>query len=267
MGHSACSLEARASRPPRSPLPPPSPKRTGARVRPGGRPSAPLRRSGAAYCHPAPTRGAGASGVAGEERGAGREGLPRGPARWAGGKLLGARGRSSARDRKGEVSRDRGRSGRSFPGAVRTLAPPGARGNFAGAASAPAPAPPREGGCEATDHPERPCSGAHCSALLARRWAPGPAQTNCERGVRAAPLAAEGPLPRAPRAPAPGEPSFEANRPLKSIGLTLAPGTYGERRKRPAFQGRKASPRGPGSLKLHLGEVVPRDWELPVPCL
>lgn len=73
--------------------------------------------------------------------------------------------------------------------------------------------------------------------------------------MRAAPLAAEGPLLRAPPAPAPGEPSLQADRPLRSVGSTLAPATVGEQRKRRAFQGRKASPRGPDSLELHLGEV------------
>lgn len=195
MGHSACSPEARAARPP---LPRPPRSALGRASVPGARP----RRCAAPELLTVtrrPRAGRAPAGWPARSAGAGRGGLPRGPARWAGGKLLRARGRSSAQDREGEVSRDRGRSGRSFPGAVHIPAPPGARGNFAGAASAPAPAPaaPREGGCEATDHPERPCSAAHCSALLARRWAPGPAQANCEPGVRAVPLAAEGPLPRA----------------------------------------------------------------------
>lgn len=119
----------------------------------------------------------------------------------------------------GEVSRDPGRRGRSSAGAVppwHLLAPgqlkPGA--------------PPREGGCEATDLPERPCSAAHCCALLARRW-------GCE------PWGA-GPLLRAPPAPAPGGPSFAADRPLRPVGSTLAPGTMGVQGKRDGFPREKS---------------------------
>lgn len=123
----------------------------------------------------------------------------------------------------------------------------------------------------------RPGSGAARPPTTRSARAPLPTVPRCSRGAgRPAPLrptASPGcgrcpsPLRVRCRGPAPGEPSFEADRPLRSVGLTLAPGTYGERRKRPASQGRKASPRGPGSLKLHLGEVVPCDWKLPVPCL
>lgn len=149
--------------------------------------------------------------------------------------------------------------GRRLPRAVRTVAPRSAAVNFAGAASVLAP--PQGGGCETADPRELLCFAALCSALPAPPLGSWPRSGHCEPGVPAAPLEArstEGPLLRVWRAPGPGGWNRPRSRssPRSCVGRTLVPGAFGAQRITPDFRERKAGPRGPESLKFHLGEVV-----------
>lgn len=186
--------------------PPPSPRRTGARVRPGACP----RRCHAPELLPSPCAHAPGGRTGWPARSAEpARGAPARAARRAGGKLLRARGRRSAQDRRGEV-RGPGPPGPRFS---RRCPHPGTSwlGATLPARLGPRPRPGRGAARPPTSRGARaspPTVRAAREALGAR-----PRSATCEPGVRAAPS----PLGVRCRWGSPGEPSFEANRPLRLL--------------------------------------------------
>lgn len=200
------------------------------------RAAAPLR---SCLLPPAPTRGAGASRVAGEERGSRARGAPaRASAPGWGQTSAGSRReRGAGRSGAGEVRRERGAArppfprGLSAPWHLRALGP-----TLPAAGLTPRPRP-RPGRGAARPPTSRGARASPPTAPRSSRGAgrPAPAQANASLGCgrRRSPrrVCCCGLLPRRPRGSRPYRPVV----PRRSGGSTLAPATAGVPRKKTGF--------------------------------